>query len=358
MHIGRHSQQQIDQCLRQILPSKGTKRLLKFLPLAILGVILSGSCHLNRIAVALPFAGRPKRVLQRLRRWITRESFIVTQILPTVARGFIASCRGNLVLLLVDRTEWKHANLLVAAVSFRGRAIPVAISDLGKPKATKWSELEQLLTQAAEAIPPDAEVVVVGDREFGNIPAIKVIRDKGWHFCLDFKRNTWFEGADGTRWQAWDAFPAIGGRALWPDVLVTQDWYGPLNCMVIWDKGEDEPWVLVSDLPVTQLRSIYNKRMRIEELFSDLKSRGFDLEATRLRDTKRILRLAALLCIAYIWMLIMADYTIRRGWRRLVDAAKRRAISYYQIAARMIRYQPPEYVQPLFRAAYRAIVKK
>jgi hypothetical protein len=358
MQNPRRSLQEIDHWLRQLLPERGHKHLLKFLPLAILGVLLSTSCHLNRIAVAIAFGHRTASILQRLRRWIARDTFVVDQVLVELAGRFIPASGTVPLTLVVDRTEWKHANLLMVGVAFRGRAIPVAVTILPGPKATHANELHSVLTQAAQVLTPQADVVVVGDREFGNIPAIRVIRRLGWHFCFRFKEDTWFFGPDGSSWQARRAFPRRGRRALWPGVRVTLQQYGLLNAAVAWGKGEDRPWVLVSDLPASALRVIYQRRMRIEEMFSDLKKRGFHLEATRLRDPKRILRLAALLCIVYLWLLIVALHTIRRGLRRFVDPAKRRALSYFQIALRMLKYQPPEAVEPLLKAASRTIGPK
>jgi len=355
MHNSHRSLQDIDQCLRQLLPETGRKHLLRFLPLAILGVVLSASCHLNRIAAALAFAGEPRTVLQRLRRWIMRSSFTVAEVLPELARGFVACCAVDPLPLLVDRTQWKHANLLLAAVPFRGRAIPVAAMILPGPKATSATELGQLLEAAAPALPLAANIVVVGDREFGNIPAIRVIRSRGWHFCLRFKNDTWFYDACGAAWQAQDAFAPRRCRLLWPDVHITLQRYGPVQCALAWREGEDTPWVLVSDLPAEGLRRIYRQRMRIDEMFSDLKGRGFDLEATRLRDPDRILRLALLLCLAYLWLLMVARHAVRRGLRRRVDPALRRALSYLQIARRFINHQPPHIVGRLLRAASRTL---
>lgn len=357
MHRSLRSQQEIDHCLRQLLPEKGFGRLLSFLPLAILGLMNSGSCHLNRIAAAIGWSGRVKSNLQRLRRWMGRDSFRVAELLPQVARGFVASCALDPLPLLVDRTEWKHANLLVAAVPLRGRAIPVAIMILPGPKATRHTELDELLSIAAKALPADANVVVVGDREYGNIPAIQVIQRRGWRFCLRFKNDTWFEDNKGVKWQARTAFPSPGKSVYWPQVLVTGRRFGALDVAVHWHKGNHEPWVLVSDLPARDLYLIYRKRMWIEEMFSDLKARGFDLEATRLRDPERLLRLTALLCLAYIWMLIVAAKAIRRGLRTRVDPATRRALSYYQIARRIIDALH-ELTPPLTKAAARVICAK
>jgi len=318
-----------------------------------MGVVLSASCHLNCIVAAVPGLGPPRSAVQRLRRWLMRASFRTVELLPAVARPLLSREGGEPLLLLVDRTEWKHANLLVAAVSFRGRAVPVALMLLEGPKATNERELRQLLEQAVAAMPAQAQVVVVGDREFGNVPAMKVIAGFGWHFCLRLKQDTWLCDAQGERWQARDRFPERGGRRCWASLRVTLQAYGPLQVTVLWHGDEPEPWILVSDRPAQESARLYRRRMRIEEMFSDLKKRGFDLEASRLREGARLLRLVGLLCLAYVWLLLAAAVAIRRGWRYRADAARNRALSYPQIGLRLLRFQPEEMVESLARAVAR-----
>jgi hypothetical protein len=358
MHHSHRSPQGIRHWLQQVLPERGHKRFLDFLPWAILGVVLSTSCHLNKIAVALPEAGLPKIVLQRLWRWLSRPSFRVIELLPLMARPVLARQSEEWLVLSIDRTEWKYANLLYAAVSYRGRALPIGMLLLSGPKATNAEELRQLLAQVAPAVPPEAEVVVVGDREFGNIPAIRVIRSHGWHFVLRFKQDTWLWAPDGSQWRAKDQFPSRGQKALWSGLQVTGHRYGPLQVAIIWATQEPEPWILVSDLPAPTMRRCYRRRMRIEEMFSDFKKRGFNLEATRLRQAERLLRLVGLLSLTYLWLLLAATVIMRRGWRRLVDTACRRALSYLQIALRFLRYQPPERVLALSQAVTQAYAPK
>ena len=359
MHHSHRSSVQIRRWLEQVLADEGGRRppgsawLLGLLPWAILGVVISASCHLNRIVAAVPGLGPPKSALQRLRRWLMRASFRTVELLPAVARPLLSRYRQEPLLLLVDRTEWKHANLLFAAVPFRGRAVPVALMLLDGPKATNDRELRQLLEQAAAAMPSEAQVVVVGDREFGNVPAMRAIASLGWQFCLRFKQDTWLLDAQGHDWQARDRFPQRGGRRCWTELRVTLQRYGPLQVTVFWRGDEPEPWILVSDRAAQELPRLYRSRMRIEEMFSDLKKRGFDLEASRLREGARILRLVGLLCLAYVWLLLAAAVAIRRGWRRLTDVARSRALSYLQIGLRLLRFHPEEVAASLARAVTR-----
>ena len=167
---------------------------------------------------------------------------------------------------------------------------------------------------------------------------------------MRFKQDTWLYDDPGQRWQARRAFPPLGGRRRWSGLLVTLQQYGPLQVVIYWHQGEEEPWILVSDLPAGQLVPTYRQRMRIEEMFSDLKERGFDLEATRLRDSQRLTQLMGLLCLAYLWLLLAAAVAMRRGWRRWVDPATQRALSYLQIALRLVHYFDPPQLEYLAAA--------
>jgi hypothetical protein len=352
----RHSNRsvlEIRRWLEAVLPATGHAQLLKFLPWALWGVMRSQSCHLPRIAVALASQGRVKIVLQRLSRWLSRDRFLTPELLTRVACTALPAGDCGPLLLLVDRTEWKHANFLCLAIPFRGRALPVAFLLLSGIKATHERELRELLAPVAAALPAGRPVVVVGDREFGSIRAIRVIHSFGWHFCLRFKQDTWLFDAAGDQWQVRSAFPAPGGRRTWADLAVTLQRYGPLQVVISWHQDEDEPWILVSDLPVRQVVAVYRQRMRIEEMFSDLKERGFDLEATRLRDPQRLAHLMGLVCLTYLWLLLAAAVAVRRGWRRLVDPARRRALSYLQIALRLMHHFDPPQIEYLAAAVTR-----
>ena len=352
----RHSYRsvlEIRHWLELVLPATGHAHLLKFLPWALWGVMRSRSCHLNRIAVALAPLGPVRVVLQRLSRWLSRDSFLGPELLPRIASAVLHAPAAGPLVLLLDRTEWQHANYLCLAAPYRGRALPVAYLLLPGPGATPARALRELLTLLAAVLPVGRSVVIVGDREFGNLPAIRVIRSFGWHFCLRFRQHTWLYDQAGNEWQAQGVFPPRGARRRWSGLQVTLQRYGPLQVVIHWHRDEDEPWILVSDLPGGQLVPLYRQRMRIEEMFSDLKERGFDLEATRLRDPQRLTQLMGLLCLAYLWLLLAAAAAVRRGWRRLVDPAKKRGLSYLQIALRLVHNADPPRLEYLATAVAR-----
>ena len=54
--------------------------------------------------------------------------------------------------------------------------------------------------------------------------------------------------------------------------------------------------------------ALYKQRWAAETAFGFLKSKGFDVETTHLRDAERILRLLSVLAIALLWGLLVGAY--------------------------------------------------
>src|SRR5215470_1667579 len=101
--------------------------------------------------------------------------------------------------------------------------------------------------------------------------------------------------------------PARRGEILfWPLVRVTTE--GPaqrrVNLAAVWDQGEEELWLLITNYTdAKQARQIYAMRFWIEEMFSDHKSRGFNLESTRITDHDRLERLLVAVTLTLLWIM-------------------------------------------------------
>jgi len=141
-----------------------------------------------------------------------------------------------------------------------------------------------------------------------------------------------------TRWQRLGDLIHHPGQSIWlGPALLTAEYAHPVNLLLHWKVGEDEPWLLATSLLSRRdtLRA-YRRRMWIEEMFGDLKGNGFDLESTHLRHFARLSRLtlaAALLCV---WLVSTGARGIKNGQRHLVDRKDRRDLSIFRIGLRLI----------------------
>ncbi len=104
------------------------------------------------------------------------------------------------------------------------------------------------------------------------------------------------------------------------------------------DKLSDEDWVIVSDEPTTlQTFAQYRLRFCVEETFLDLKSNGFNLEASRLRDKFALTQLCGVLALTMLFLVLQGTQVVTAGKRRLVDTHWQRGMSYLKLGWNWIR---------------------
>lgn len=330
---------------------------------ATLGWLMTGLClsrhvHLSKIA-----SHRPGRVtlcsrIRQLRRWLANSAVEVRSLYAAVTRRLVrrAAEQGRL-RLLIDVLELSgRRQILMLALAYRRRAIPL-LWQVRRGKGVTDAKTQIALVRALlPQIPGDAEVVVIGDGEFHAVAFMQWIREQGWHFCVRLHADTRVQLAEGA-WMRLDAVEIAPGECRTRvGVHVTERHaYGPVNLLLCWARGEEEPWRLATSLPPeARIGQLYSRRMWIEELFGDLQGGGFRLEQSRLYAAERLDRLLLALALVYVWLLHVGSYVIKRGWRRRVDRNDRRDRSLVEIGRYWIQHclcnghPPPVALQPYF----------
>ena len=83
---------------------------------------------------------------------------------------------------------------------------------------------------------------------------------------------------------------------------------------------------VMTNLPATpRTKQRGRKRMWIETGFRDWQSGGFHLDQTGITDRDRLVRLLIPVLIAYIWLVSIGRWVVKRGYRRLIDHGAGRA---------------------------------
>jgi hypothetical protein len=109
------------------------------------------------------------------------------------------------------------------------------------------------------------------------------------------------------------------------------------NLVLYWKRGEEEPWLLATNLASSkEALCAYKKRMWIEEMFADFKGHGFDLQSTHLRHFARLSRLTLAVAMLYVWLVEHGAQVIKRGQRRMVDRSDRRDYSVFRLGCNML----------------------
>jgi len=104
------------------------------------------------------------------------------------------------------------------------------------------------------------------------------------------------------------------------------------NLTAVWEEGNEEAWFLLSDQKYGKERiKEYRWRMRVESTFQDMKSRGWLLESTGVRERERLDRLLMVLFLSFWWLIHLAASCIHNGRRDRYDRHDRRDKSYVRL---------------------------
>ena len=327
--------------IEQVIPQERItrKRLFAWLMVAM---FWGRTPQVNRLANKLPGRSQKKSKGEKLRRWLHNRHVRVRPWYEPIAKALIkqAMQSGCPITLIVDGTRIGNSHqLLMVALACRRRALPIAWTWCkgvkGHSSAHKQSAL---LSYVKGLLPPECQVQLVGDSEFGPVAVLHLLEKWAWDYVLRQKGRYLVQSQANQDWQRFDTLIERGQQPIWlPNAAFTQKHAHSTNLLACWSGKNKTPWLLVTNLtsPQPALR-LYAKRMWIEEMFGDLKRNGFDLQDIRLRSFLALSRLTLVATSLYVWLVAFGTQTIKRGWRYLVDRSDRRDLSLFRIGYDML----------------------
>ncbi|HID45090.1 MAG TPA: hypothetical protein EYP34_04990, partial [Chromatiaceae bacterium] len=265
-------------------------------------------------------------------------------IFDPVARRLLWGLRHTRLRLQVDRTLIQDRfNVLMVSVYYRKRAIPLVWMVLPHKGNSRFMEQVEILSHVHDLLPVNAAVVLLGDREFGTADMIRTIRCYGWDYALRVKGSHCVYLIGTRQWAKLHALaPQPGAHLFLTDVLLTKaNTCGPLHFALACAPDSDDPWfIATSRLPTRRVLLDYARRFACEELFSDFKARGFDLERSQLQHRERFSRLLLVAALLYVWIITLARAVLLAGlFRSLTYRVHANRYSMFQIGYRWFSKQ-------------------
>jgi hypothetical protein len=306
----------------------------------LVGIYLGKSVALNAIAIKIPGQAVEVSVQRQVSRFLGNPAIRVRTCYDPLIEPLLEQISKNgQVRLLVDGTKVGNGHqLLMVSVAYRRRAIPVAWTWVKGSRGHSSARKQlALLSHVRNLLPADAKVLLAGDSEFGAVDVIHQAEDWHWDYVLRQKSSHKVQ-LSGQDWQAFGDVIQKAGQSLWIEkALLTQKHAHSANLLAYWKIGENDPWLLATNLRDQRATlKAYRLRMWIEEMFGDMKGHGFDLESTRLRHFLKLSRLTFAVVLLYLWLIAFGSQVIKAGLRRLVDRNDRRDLSIFQIGLRSI----------------------
>jgi hypothetical protein len=269
------------------------------------GVILARHSAPSRVAERLIWEGKASTVQRRLERWLANERISWRACCQVWSAFVLRHYVGERLLLLVDETKLgKHLSVMVVGLAYRGCCIPLAFWCY-RPEAWPMGQvalIEELLSWIAEGVPDDCVPLLMADRGIGTSPdLIRVVTALGWQYLFRVQGQTCFELPDG-RSVALKSLVTPGGRWTAQGRLFKKAGWLPMIAHVIWETPYQQPWCLVTNCPEITGR-LYAQRYWQEASFRDLKSDGWQWQASHIFTPEHANLLVLVLALAYAFVL-------------------------------------------------------
>lgn len=332
----------LDSIKDALAPKHWNQARRHFFARLLVALLTGQTCCLARLASLFPSEAQVASRYQRIRRFFGGFDFDardLTAIVLSLAQK--AGAKAPFVLAF-DRTEWhlgkRAVNVFLLGIVCGRVVFPLVWTLLDKKGSSDADERIVLLKQGVAVLGKERIAFVVGDREFLCTELLSWLRTEGIGFRLRVRQD--FLMTDGRGEQvraewlfrrgAWSKESSLPGqrRCLGQDVFVSGMRFKN-------EAGEAEMLIVVSDVPAPL--SDYALRWSIENLFSGLKSRGFEWEATHLLDSGRLSRLISVLALVFCWCVAVGEAemterkaqgktVMKKGLGRLAMSAFRRGL--------------------------------
>jgi hypothetical protein len=218
------------------------------------------------------------------------------------------SKNGEKVLIAIDFTSDRDDFLILcASLIVNNLTIPIYFSMRNYPKRKNQMDqkkMELAFIKALRHILSDKyEYIFIADRGFGNDRFIKNCIEGSFDIMIRIEPNMTIE---------------IDGRKGIASDLLTED--GVYFCHIkTWKKNytiirhskDDKTWYILTNLSnskALEVAEIYKKRFKIEKLFQNLKSSGFDIEKSKIKKYDRFKRMLFLSCFAHSMLVLIGKF--------------------------------------------------
>lgn len=323
---------------------------------AVAALVASRDAHLSAIARSFAGAKDFKYRLKRFDRFIGNKRVKVWECFPALVPLILklADRMQGYLPVVVDHTDvGDNLRVFYAAVLFKKRALPLIFFVFNKHAIRRSQNKieEALLTQLKELIPSRLRVVIVADRGFGRVSLFRFLEGLHWRFVIRVKGKVYVreQHEEGLL----KALPAQWWRQ---NIRYHKTARYSLNLLSI-AAGTDDPWYLATNLTDGALvKSIYEKRMKIEELFRDQKWHVGMVTPTA-RKLARFTRLLFIVLLASLILLLLGREALR--YPTLVQSliTNVAAAGLLWLAGQVMTYGPPDQVQRLVKRVLHTLEK-
>src|SRR5207245_2809644 len=163
----------------------------KTLALFVLGIVLSGTVVLQRIAESLFLHGiceaKMTSIERRLARFVGNSRIVVSQIWKGFMSQMLAYWRDQKLRLVLDCTPMdERACIVYLGLLVHSRVLPVAWCVM--PAQEKWEQGQwEIVGRLLDSIIPhlgEADCTLLADRGLASFALVQLCQNRKWHYLL------------------------------------------------------------------------------------------------------------------------------------------------------------------------------
>ena len=321
-------------------PTGNLARRLNTLAGLISGIVGARHVNLRRVAGQVPDSTKKESRIKRYARWLNNEWIEADVYFIPFVEDLLTSVNQGVLVLAIDGSDvGRGCVTLMVSVIYQRRALPLVwVVVQGKKGHFPEETHVSLVDLVRELVPAETKVFFLGDGEFDGVTLQATVDGFGWHYVSRTAKN--IRLCEQGEWFSFEEIGVWPGQCIdVPDVLFTEQAYGPVLAVAWWKRGWKEPIYLVTNLELAgEACYWYHKRYRIETFFSDQKSRGFHLHKSHLSDPERLARLMIAACLAYIWIIYLGVVAKRDGWIAIIHRTDRCDLSLFQLGLDLLEH--------------------
>lgn len=304
------------------------KSRLETLCLLVVGMVSARTVNLGHVASERAGAALTASTYRRLQRFFQHVDLGADWALPLIAK--LLGLSGTWYLVL-DRTQWAigrtEVNYLVLAVVTRRFRVPLIWTLLKGRGCSSTQARIALIKRYLARFPASTIRLLLADREFIGADWLTFLNDNNVRFAIRLREDLRVTTEDGCDLTLFARLRLAGrNRTLRARIGAREDAAARAAPLLNFaaKRLRDEWLIVVSNVPPRQALAAYRKRWAVECLFSDAKTRGLNLEDTRLTDPRKLALLMALVALALAWAGRAAADLLGRG------QPKRKAHGYFE----------------------------
>ncbi len=282
------------------------KSRIETLVVIIVGLVSARTVNLSHIACHFHGSAKHASSYRRLQRFFQHVRLDSDWLALMMVR--VLNQRGPWLLAL-DRTNWKvglrDINMLVLALVTRRFRVPLMWVMLDKGGTSNTSERIALMRRYLAMFDASSIELLLADREFIGHDWFDFLNENNIAFAIRIKEKMHLTQSDGSKW----SFKTLLRK--YRSTRIIRIWSGWLPGMQATPENKlnfaarrikNGEWLIIASNrePKRALRQ-YKKRWAIECMFGDAKTRGFNMEDTRITDPEKLDLWLAIIALAMSW---------------------------------------------------------